>query len=282
MEESAMNESTHFALFGNPVAQSLSPLMHSAAFAKMEFMATYTAYQVNDAAEIVRMIREKGIKGASVTIPFKETVMAFLDEVDANASEIGAVNTIINRDGKLIGYNTDGPGLIRDLAEWSAIRGKTFIILGAGGAARAAVHALATLGASRISVLNRSTERAARLVADLRPLFPGVSMLAGESAASAGEIDLVLNARPASVPVDASEFDLAPGAVACDLAYRPEITPFLRTMMDSGARPVGGLGMLVHQAAASLEYWTGRLPSTDAMFAAARRALADPPADTGH
>ena len=81
-----MNESTHFALFGNPVAQSLSPLMHGAAFAKMEFIATYTAYQVSDAAEIVRTIREKGIKGASVTIPFKETVMAFLDEVDANAS----------------------------------------------------------------------------------------------------------------------------------------------------------------------------------------------------
>ena len=114
----------HFALFGNPVAQSLSPLMHGAAFAKMEFMATYAAYQVDDAAEIVRTIREKGIKGASVTIPFKETVMAFLDEVDANASEIGAVNTIVNRDGKLIGYNTDGPGLIRDLAEWSADPGK--------------------------------------------------------------------------------------------------------------------------------------------------------------
>ena len=130
-----MNESVTFALFGNPVSQSLSPLMHGAAFAKMKFRATYTAYQVNDAADIVRTIRERGINGASITIPFKETVMTFLDEVDANASKIGAVNTIINRDGKLIGYNTDGPGLIRDLTEWIAIRGKTFVILGAGGAA---------------------------------------------------------------------------------------------------------------------------------------------------
>ena len=92
-----------FCLFGNPVAQSLSPLMHSAAFAKMGLMAVYTAYRATDAAEVVRMVRDRGIRGASITIPFKETVMAFLDEVDENAPEIGAVNTIINRGGRLIG-----------------------------------------------------------------------------------------------------------------------------------------------------------------------------------
>ena len=153
-----MNESVTFALFGNPVSQSLSPLMHGAAFAKRRIRATYTAYQVNDAADIVRTIRERGINGASITIPFKETVMTFLHEVDANASKIGAVNTIINRDGKLIGYNTDGPGLIRDLTEWIAIRGKTFVILGAGGAARAAVSALIQEGGTPV-VVNRTAER---------------------------------------------------------------------------------------------------------------------------
>ena len=134
-----MDEPAHFALFGNPVSQSLSPLMHTAAFARMGITAAYTAYQVKDAAEVVRRIRESGIRGASVTIPFKETVMALLDEVDPAAAAIGAVNTIINRDGRLAGYNTDGPGLVRDLAEWIAIRGTTFVVLGAGGAARAAV-----------------------------------------------------------------------------------------------------------------------------------------------
>jgi shikimate dehydrogenase len=111
-----MNESAVFALFGNPVAQSLSPLMHGAAFAQMGFKATYSAYQVNDAADVVHMIREREIRGASITIPFKETVMGFLDDVDKSASAIGAVNTIVNRDGRLKGYNTDGPGLIHDLA----------------------------------------------------------------------------------------------------------------------------------------------------------------------
>jgi shikimate dehydrogenase len=157
-----MNESVSFALFGDPVAQSLSPLMHGAAFAKMKLAAAYTAYRVNDAADVVRQIRESGIRGASITIPFKETVMALLDEVDANAAAIGAVNTISNRDGRLVGHNTDGPGLARDLEDWIGIRDKTFVILGAGGAARAAVFTLIQRGGTAV-VVNRTVARARAL-----------------------------------------------------------------------------------------------------------------------
>ena len=136
--------------------------MHTAAFARMGIAADYTAYRVKDAAEVVRRIRESDIRGASITIPFKETVMALLDEVDPAAAAIGAVNTIVNRDGRLAGYNTDGPGLVRDLVEWIAIRGTTFVVLGAGGAARAAVYSLREAGGIPI-VVNRTAERARAL-----------------------------------------------------------------------------------------------------------------------
>ena len=100
-----------FAVFGNPISQSLSPAMHAAAFAAMGIAAPYRAIRVDDAAEVVRMVRQLDLRGASVTIPFKESVMAFLDEVDPDAREIGAVNTILNTEGKLFGYNTGRPGL---------------------------------------------------------------------------------------------------------------------------------------------------------------------------
>ncbi len=128
----------------------------------MGIAAAYTAYRADDAAEVVRQIREGGIRGASITIPFKETVMTLLDEVDTDAGVIGAVNTIVNRSGRLTGYNTDASGLIRDLEEWIAIRGTTFVVLGAGGAARAAVFALRAAGGTPI-IVNRTAERSRTL-----------------------------------------------------------------------------------------------------------------------
>jgi shikimate dehydrogenase len=273
MEESAMNESTHFALFGNPVAQSLSPLMHGAAFAKMEFMATYTAYQVNDAAEIVRTIREKGIKGASVTIPFKETMMAFLDEVDTNASEIGAVNTIINRDGKLIGYNTDGPGLIRDLAEWSAIRGKTFIILGAGGAARAAVFALIQEGGTPI-VVNRTAEKTHRL-ADHFGCRWGLPAEIGRL-----EADCLINTTPLGMFPDTGRTPLRKKSLVrfsrvMDMVYNPVNTRLLREAHAEGCAVRSGVGMFVHQGAEQILLWTGQEPPRDVMRQAVMERLGE-------
>jgi len=153
-----------YCLFGNPVAQSLSPLMHNAAFARMKIAARFSALKVNDAAEIVRQIREFGIRGASVTTPFKTEVMALLDEAEESAEEIGAVNTIVNRGGRLTGYNTDWLGLARDIEDWIGIRGKTFAILGAGGAARAAVYALRQRGGFPV-VIGRTGENARTVAA---------------------------------------------------------------------------------------------------------------------
>jgi shikimate dehydrogenase len=263
MEDSAMNESVTFALFGNPVAQSLSPLMHEAAFAKMEFMATYTAYQVNDAANIVRTIREKGIKGASVTIPFKETVMAFLDEVDANAAKIGAVNTIINRDGKLIGYNTDGPGLIRDLTEWSAVRDKTFVILGAGGAARAAVFALIQEGGTPI-VVNRTVEKTRRLADHFGCRWGRPAEI------DRMEADCLINTTPLGMFPDTDRTPLRKKALVhfpqiMDMIYNPVKTRLLREANAEGCAIRSGVGMFVHQGAEQIRLWTGQEPPREVM-----------------
>ncbi len=148
-----------FAVFGNPVAQSLGPLMHRAAYAHLGVPATYEAFRVDEATEIVETIRRLGLGGASVTIPFKETVMPLLDGIDPAATAIGAVNTVCREGDRLVGYNTDWSGLIKDLEAWTTLPGKRFVVLGAGGAARAAVFGLIQARAIPM-VINRTESRA--------------------------------------------------------------------------------------------------------------------------
>ena len=258
-----MNEPAIFALFGDPVAQSLSPLMHSAAFAKMGLTAAYTAYRVKDAAEVVRQIRGSGIRGASITIPFKETVMAFLDEVDANAATIGAVNTIINRDGRLMGYNTDGPGLARDLEDWIGIRGKTFIILGAGGAARAAVFTLIQEGGTAV-VVNRTVERA-RALAESFSCRWGLPAEIGRL-----EADCLINTTPLGMFPDTDRTPLKDKFLVhfpqvMDMIYNPVKTRLLREAEAAGCAIRSGVGMFVHQGAEQIRLWMGMEPPREWM-----------------
>ncbi len=258
-----MNESATFALFGNPVAQSLSPHMHGAAFTQMGFAATYAAYQVNDAADVVRSIRERGIRGASITIPFKETVMTLLDEVDAGASAIGAVNTIVNGNGRLIGYNTDGPGLICDLAEWIAIRGKTFVILGAGGAARAAVYALIQAGGTPV-IVNRTTERT-RMLADHFGCRWGLPSEIGRLKA-----DCLINTTPLGMFPDTDRTPMEKNLLVhfpfvMDMIYNPVKTHLLRDAEAAGCAIRSGVGMFVHQGAEQIRLWTGMEPPRELM-----------------
>jgi shikimate dehydrogenase len=268
-----MDEPARFALFGNPIAQSLSPLMHTAAFARMGFNADYTAYRAEDAAEIVRQIRESGIRGASVTIPFKETVMALLDEVDPAAAAIGAVNTIVNRNGRLAGYNTDGPGLIRDLGEWIAIRGKIFVILGAGGAARAAVYSLLEAGGIPI-VVNRTAERARALAYRFGCRW--------EPAAEIGRLraDCLINTTPLGMfpqtertPVE--EKFLAHFPRVMDMIYNPMRTRLLREAEAAGCSVRSGAGMFVHQGAEQIRLWTGMEPPREEMRRVVMERLGD-------
>jgi len=258
-----MTESELFALFGNPVRQSLSPLMHGAAFRRMGMAAIYAARRVDDAADIVRSIRERGMKGASITIPFKETVMGFLDEVDKDAAAIGAVNTIVNREGRLSGYNTDAPGLIRDLAEWIPIQGRTFAVLGAGGAARAAVFALLKAGGMPV-VVNRTAERA-RSLADHFGCRWDLAERIGRL-----EADCLINTTPLGMFPETDRTPLEKDILVrfpfvMDMIYNPVKTRLLREAEAAGSAVRPGIGMFVHQGAEQILLWTGKEPPREFM-----------------
>jgi shikimate dehydrogenase len=266
-----MPEPVRFALFGNPVAQSLSPIMIAAAFTRMGIAAGYTAYRVDDAAEVIRRIRGGGIRGASITIPFKETVMARLDEVDPAAAAIGAVNTIVERGGRLAGHNTDGPGLIRDLSEWIAIPGTTFVVLGAGGAARAAVYSLREAGGIPV-VVNRTAERARVLAESFGCRW--------EHAAEIGRLqaDCLINTTPLGMfpetdrtPMEAKFLTRFPRVM--DMIYNPAKTRLLREAEAAGCSVRSGVGMFVHQGAEQIRLWTGLEPPRDEMRAVVMKRL---------
>lgn len=266
-----MNEPASFALFGDPVAQSLSPIMHGAAFAKMGLTAAYTAYRVKDAADVVRQIRESGIRGASITIPFKETVMALLDQVDANAAAIGAVNTIVNRDGRLAGYNTDGPGLARDLEDWIGIRGKTFVILGAGGAARAAVFTLIQ-GGGTVVVVNRTVEKARALAGSFGCRWALPAQIGRLGA------NCLINTTPIGMFPDTDRTPLKDNflvhfSCVMDMIYNPVKTRLLREAEAAGCAVRSGVGMFVHQGADQVRLWTGLEPPREWMRATVMERL---------
>lgn len=258
-----MTDPVRFALFGDPVAQSLSPQMHRAAFEAMGLRASYNAYRVQDGAEVIRRMREGRIRGASVTIPLKEAVMACLDEVDESAAAIGAVNTIVNRDGRLAGYNTDAPGLARDLEDWIGIQGKAFVVLGAGGAARAAVFTLVRGGGSAV-IVNRTAERAAALAERFgcRWVPPAqVDRL---------EADCLINTTPLGMFPHTDRMPCQAGCLArfprvMDMIYNPLMTRLLREAEAAGCAVRSGVGMFVHQGADQIRLWTGTEPPREQM-----------------
>lgn len=258
-----MTETVRYALFGNPVSQSLSPAMHAAAYARMGIAADYRAFRVDQAAEVVRLIRDEGIAGASVTIPFKESVMPLLDEIDPAAAAIGAVNTIVNRNGRLSGCNTDAPGFLRDLEEWMAVPARVFVVLGAGGAARAALYALREAGGTPICV-NRTTARAQELARSLGCRWEPAAALAGLRA------DCLINTTPLGMYPDTEQTPVEARLLArfprvMDMIYNPPLTRLLREAGAAGCAVRSGIGMFVHQGAEQIRLWTGQEPPVEEM-----------------
>ncbi len=264
-------------LFGHPVAHSLSPTLHNAAFEALGLDAHYEARDVAPDAlgEAVGALRAAACFGANVTAPHKQAIMPLLDEVTPEVRALGAVNTVVNHAGRLTGGNTDGPGLARWMTDADIdVSGRLALVIGAGGAARSAVLALATLGAGRIHVVNRGQERAVRLQQDL-----AAAAIARVTVGTLNEIaraakepwDVVINATSLGHHGQAPDVHpscYSPQSVAIELAYNPPETGFMRAAQAAGARAENGLGMLVHQAALSFERWTGRTPPLDVMFGA--------------
>ncbi len=231
--------------------------MHNAAFAALEIDASYLAFDVppEDLADAIAGVRALGLEQIAVSIPHKEAVMDLVDDVDEHARRIGAVNTVTRRDGRLVGSNTDWLGSNRALERETEIAGKRAVVLGAGGAARAVVFGLLERGAE-VHVLNRTVERAERLAKEL-----GASGAAEISALADLDHDILVNTTSVGLREDVSPVPaemLRPGSVVMDAVYDPEVTRLLRDAANRGARPLGGKWMLVYQAAAQFETWTGR------------------------
>jgi shikimate dehydrogenase len=271
-------------LIGYPIKHSLSPAMHNSAFAALNLNWCYVPLSVPPEllGEAVAGLRALGFVGANVTVPHKEAVISHLDDVTPQAQAIGAVNTIVVREGKSIGYNTDWQGFLTALSEGGFDpQDKRVVVLGAGGAARAVVYALAQAGA-QVTILNRTPARAQALVQDLTPLFPSLFFLSLSPQTlkeQTAEAHLLVNATPVGMwpEVDQSPWpeDLAfPGHLTVfDLVYNPRQTKLLRQAGAAGAKVIGGLGMLVHQGAAAFELWTGEKAPVETMYEAASEAL---------
>ncbi len=256
-----------FGIFGDPVAHSLSPTMHNAAFASLGLPCHYVPFRVRRAqlADAIRAIRALGLSGINVTIPHKEAVVALLDGVDETAQQIGAVNTIARDGDRLIGHNTDGLGFVQSLAE-SGVDPARFrvILLGAGGAARGVAHALLKAGVSEMTILARSHPRGSALIEWLTPLFPHVTLSLDVSTNVPFRPillpTLLVNATPlgmrAEDPLPYSAEQISPEWVVADLIYRPHKTALLTAAEARGAKIVPGIGMLLHQGALAFEIWT--------------------------
>ncbi len=260
-----------YGVFGDPVAHSLGPAMHNQAFARAGLNAVYLAFRVRDLAGAMAGVRGLPMAGVSITIPHKVPVMEYLDEIDPEARAIGAVNTVVNRDGHLMGYNTDSRGALKALGEKIDPVGKTAAVIGAGGAARAIGYGLVKIGA-RVLIFNRTPEKGRTLARSLGAEFHGLADLAGLRP------DIVINTTPVGMAParDAMVVDpsgLAPAAVVMDIVYNPVETAFLKAARAAGCRVVDGLTMFVHQGAAQFELWTGRKASLNVMRRAALQGL---------
>ncbi len=274
-------------ILGYPVTHSLSPLIHNAAFAALKLNWAYIPLPVNPEKinDVRKGLRTFNFAGANVTVPHKQAVMRQLDEIDPVAREIGAVNTIAVQNGALRGFNTDADGFLQALLEKGfEPKGARCLVLGAGGAARATVFSLAHAGAKRIAVFNRTVERAAFLVDDLRATFETVqfsceSLTPHSLDAANDSFDLVVNTTSLGMfpHVDTSPWhpDIPlPNATICDLVYTPIRTKFLQQAESQNLPAIDGTGMLIHQGARAFEIWTGHPAPVDVLRQTLLAALA--------
>lgn len=264
-----------YGVIGKPVRHSLGPVMHNAAFSDAGIDAVYLAFELEDIEASIKGMAALGMKGLSVTIPFKSVVIPFLDEMDPLADRIGAVNTIVNRAGHLKGYNTDATGAVKALEEKIALKGLRSIIIGAGGAARAIGFSLKEKGVG-ISIANRSPKRGVSLARALDCPYLPLDEIGVE------KVDLLVQATPVGMfpntgksPVSENVFH--ENMVVMDIIYNPRETTFLKMARAGGCATINGLGMFVHQGAEQFLLWTGRDPSLETMYCAVESRLGTPP-----
>lgn len=262
-------------LFGYPVEHTLSPAMHNAAFAHLGMDYCYLPFLVHPESlgKAVEAVRALNLAGVNVTVPHKEAVIKFLDEVNEEASFIGAVNTVVNREGRLAGYNTDGRGFMRSLEENNIeMPGRKVLVVGAGGASRAIGYYLSEK-AETLTIHDIDGNRLSKLVSDLSRIRKNVSAI--KRLDGLNKFDIIVNATPLGLkkgdpsPIDTSA--LSSGQIVCDLIYK--MTPLLEMAAAKGCRTMDGLGMLLWQGVLAFELWTSVFPPADVMREALRRGI---------
>jgi shikimate dehydrogenase len=257
-------------IFGCPIGHTLSPAMHNFAFERLGIPAIYLPFVVEPKhleAALSSLI-PLGFLGVNLTIPHKEAALKWIETISSEVEQVGAINAVVVRQGERMGYNTDVEGFLASLQNdlrWRP-KGKKVLVLGAGGAARAVIYALAEKGAQSIFVGNRTVVRARRLVQEFRRNFPAVAMewfaLSEESTQSmAKQVDLIV--QTTSMGMDGGSLKISWREIpkttsVIDVVYRPLETPFVKGARSAGLKATGGLGMLLYQGAASFKLWTGR------------------------
>ena len=274
-------------IIGYPIGHSISPVFQQAALDDLRISAEYRAYEVgpDDVGRFVDSLRSESVFGINVTVPHKEAVMPHLDEIDDWAAEAGAVNTIVNRNGRLAGYNTDGYGFLRALRETGGLEpaGKSTLILGAGGSARGVVQALLRAEVGPLTIANRTLARAESLAelarsrgvdAEAIPLESGRlndAALSAELIVNCTSLGMTHGPDETASPLRAGQIPQT--ALVYDLVYNPALTPLLGKAEQAGAATLGGITMLVYQGAASFEIWLDRPAPVAVMMHAARAAM---------
>lgn len=277
-----------FGIFGCPIHHTLSPQMHLAAFEALGLDNVYLPFAVHpeQLKKAVESILPLGLRGLNITIPHKESVMPFLDEIDPSAKNIGAVNTIEVSSGRLIGHNTDGKGFVRSLFEAGVNPvGMSVLMLGTGGAAKGVAIALLDAGVTEIIILARRREKGVELSKHLKTMSPQtkISVLDFNSKpVHAGATDcpiLLINTTPlgmkAGDPLPFSPLNIQESWVVADLIYNPYETSLLIAAKEIGAKTVPGLGMLLHQGTLAFEIWTQQKPPLAVMRKALFQAFKD-------
>ncbi|MHB8124033.1 MAG: shikimate dehydrogenase [Desulfitobacteriaceae bacterium] len=272
----------YFAVIGNPIAHSLSPIMHQAGYEALGLKARYLKFKVEaeKLPEAISGLRALGFSGCNVTIPHKESVLRCVDELTPEAKRAGAVNTIKFTPEKIIGHNTDGLGFVRSIqGKMDNFKGRQAVILGAGGAARGIALALAELGMNLL-ILNIIPEMASQLVQDIRSVGGSASSGEFKTGAWLKSADLLVQATSVglhgeSYPIELT--GLSPQALVVDVIFGPRRTPFLQNAQSLGCNTLDGLGMLLYQGALAWEFWLDGQAPVEQMWAALLKEIEQKP-----